>query len=227
MEYFTDNDTDTQGTLFRDEVAKEIIVSFRGTSTPADLETDLAFNLVPLNGPGTQCQGCKVHPSWILTSLCIDGDLTRWQVHRGFQTSFAAVGSAMAATIKAEVASHSDYAVIVTGHSLGGGIAAVATSSFITQGISVSSVYTYGEPRNGDAAWAKYISDRIPDNRYFRVTNYNDGVPQIPPPVLGYVHHGKEFWLSKESDNTASTTLDCGIESTVSLSSSGIPDLAR
>jgi hypothetical protein len=63
IEYFNDNETDTQGTLFRDEMARAIILSFRGTSTPADFETDLAFDLVPLHTLGTQCQTCKVRPS--------------------------------------------------------------------------------------------------------------------------------------------------------------------
>jgi feruloyl esterase len=127
------------------------------------------------------------------------------------------VGTAIVAAIKSEVASHPDYSVIVTGHSLGGGIAAVATSSFIAQGIFVSKVYTYGEPRNGDSSWVNYISGQISEDDYHRVTNYNDGVPQIPPRILDYAHHGKEFWLSRASDNTASTTLECGVESAVSI----------
>jgi hypothetical protein len=105
----------------------------------------------------------------------------------------------------------------VTGHSLGGGIAAIATSSFIAQGLEVANTFTFGEPRNGDQSWVQYISGQIPDANYYRVTHANDGVPQIPPQDLGYYQHGIEYWESKLQNNSASTTYNCGTKSTVSI----------
>lgn len=60
VKYFNNEETGTQGTLFRDDAAKEIVVAFRGTSAPKDLDTDFAFTLVPLNAEGTNCADCKV-----------------------------------------------------------------------------------------------------------------------------------------------------------------------
>ncbi|KHN97404.1 ferulic acid esterase A faeA [Metarhizium album ARSEF 1941] len=185
---FNDIATDTQATLFRDDAAKEVIISFRGTSTPKDLDSDLAFGLVPLSAAGTSCSSCKVH--------------------EGFQSAFNAISRQVMSAIKSELSS--DSRLIVTGHSLGGGIAAIATSSLIGQGIQVAETYTFGEPRNGDAQWAKYIARQIPDSNYYRVTHSNDGVPQIPPTVLGYVHHGPEYFQSRDAGNTARTTFKCG-----------------
>jgi predicted lipase len=103
----------------------------------------------------------------------------------------------------------------VTGHSLGGGIAAIAATSLANLGFDVTETFTFGEPRNGDAAWARYASATLPDNQYYRVTHYNDGVPQIPPTVLGYVHHGPEYFQSNDANNTAETTLKCDLDSAV------------
>lgn len=60
VQYFNDNATDTQATLFEDTQAKELIIAFRGTSTPKDLDTDFNFSLVPLIAPGAGCSKCKV-----------------------------------------------------------------------------------------------------------------------------------------------------------------------
>lgn len=136
-------------------------------------------------------------------------------MHKGFQDAYNAISRPITTAIKSQLSSNSGYSLTVTGHSLGGGIAAIATSSLISQGVAVAKTYTFGEPRNGNAAWATYITSQIPDANYYRVTNYNDGVPQIPPTVMGYVHHGTEYFESKNAGNDATTTLNCGASSTV------------
>lgn len=75
------------------------------------------------------------------------------------------------------LASYAGSSLIVTGHSLGGGLAALAASSLAGQGHQLTA-YTYGEPRNGNPAFTSYINSQVPN--YYRVTHYNDGVPQIP-----------------------------------------------
>lgn len=169
--------------------------------------------MVPLTATGTQCSSCQVSsisPAW----LTLLADVA--QVHQGFQTAYSSIAARVTSAIKSELSSHPGYKLTVTGHSLGGGIAAIATSSFIGQGLDVSSIYTFGEPRNGNSAWASYISSQISDSDYYRVTHYTDGVPQIPPTVLGYIHHGTEYFQSKQSDNSADSTINCGTNSTVS-----------
>ncbi|KAH8705366.1 ferulic acid esterase A faeA [Talaromyces proteolyticus] len=194
VQYFNDAFSDTHATLFRDDTAKEVIISFRGTASPKNLATDLEFDLVPLTATGTQCSNCKVH--------------------KGFQSSFEVLSDSVTSAIKSQLGQHSGYTFTVTGHSLGGGIAAIATSSFIAQGLKVANTFTFGEPRNGDQNWIKYISGQIPDANYYRVTHASDGVPQIPPQDLGYYQHGIEYWESQLQNNSASTTYNCGTQST-------------
>ncbi|KAH6701944.1 ferulic acid esterase A faeA [Leptodontidium sp. MPI-SDFR-AT-0119] len=194
VRYFNDTTgTQTRATLFRDDSAKELIIAFKGTSSPKDLDTDLDAILVPLTAVGTSCSSCLVH--------------------EGFQAGYNSLASVVSSSIKSQLASHPGYKLTVTGHSLGGALAAIATSSLVGQKVPVSATYTFGEPRNGNAAWASYINKQIPSANYYRVTHANDGVPQIPPSVLNYVHHGAEYWESKASGNSASTTYKCDTDS--------------
>lgn len=57
---FDDAGTDTHAVIYRDDKAKEVIVAFRGTSTPGGLDSDLAFGLVSLTAGGAKCADCKV-----------------------------------------------------------------------------------------------------------------------------------------------------------------------
>ncbi|KAL3458879.1 Alpha/Beta hydrolase protein [Aspergillus heterothallicus] len=193
VKYFNDNATDTQATLFQDDTAGELIIAYRGTSTPDDLDTDLQFLLVPLTAEGTDCPACRVH--------------------QGFQAAYNALAAAVTAEVESALSSNPDYTLTITGHSLGGGIAAIATAAFSGVGHAVTT-YTFGEPLNGNAAFVQYIEAAVPDSKYFRVTHANDGVPQIPPTLLGYAHHGSEFWQREAGQNSAVTTFACGKKST-------------
>ncbi|QPG98135.1 hypothetical protein C2857_007296 [Epichloe festucae Fl1] len=190
---FNDEGTDAQATLFRDDGAREVVIAFRGTSSPKDLDTDLAFALVPLSVAGANCSNCRVH--------------------EGLQTAFNSISGDVSSAIKSELSSNPGFRLVATGHSLGGGLAAIAAVSLAGQGIEVAETYTYGELRNGDAQWAEYASQKLPDSKYYRVTHFNDGVPHVPPSVLGYVHHGPEYFQSKKQGNSAETTLKCSLES--------------
>ncbi|KAJ0418727.1 Alpha/Beta hydrolase protein [Aspergillus carlsbadensis] len=192
VKYFNDNATDTQATLFQDDDAGELIIAYRGTSAPADLDSDLQFLLVPLTAEGTDCSACRVH--------------------QGFQTAYNAIADPVTSEIESALSSHPNYKLTITGHSLGGGIAAIATAALTGLGHTVTT-YTFGEPLNGNAAFVQYIEDSVPDSNYYRVTHANDGVPQIPPTLLGYAHHGLEFWQREAGRNTAATTFACGKQS--------------
>ncbi|KAA8643982.1 lipase family protein [Aspergillus tanneri] len=196
VQYFNDEYTDTQATLFRDDLAKELIIAFRGSSSPTDLDTDVDFNLVPVTAGGISCADCLVH--------------------RGFQVAYESISNDVASTIQSTLSSTSGYSITVTGHSLGAALAAIAAPALINKGIRVAKTFTFGEPRNGNAAWASYVSSVVPDSNYYRVTHANDGVPHIPPDILGFQHHGPEYWESKsDASNTATTVYYCGNNSTL------------
>ncbi|KAL4866218.1 hypothetical protein BDV12DRAFT_199411 [Aspergillus spectabilis] len=192
VQYFNDNATDSQATLFEDAEGQELIIAFRGTSAPKDLDTDLQFGLVPLTAPGTDCSTCKVHA--------------------GFQSAYLSFADDVTAVIESHLSAHPGYSLTVTGHSLGGGVGAIATAALAGLGHKVTT-YTFGEPRNGDQAFADYLTTLIAESDYYRITHANDGVPQIPPALLGYVHHGSEYWQGEPERNDATTTLSCGVGS--------------
>ena len=141
------------------------------------------------------------------------------QVHEGFQTAYNSISADVISAVESLKQSQPSYSIVLTGHSLGGGVAAIASSSLVGRGHEVKT-YTFGEPRNGNQAFVNYLNSQVPPSDYFRVTHANDGVPQIPPRALGYLHHGTEYWQSNGGNNDASSTFDCGDgEATVSLQS--------
>lgn len=75
--------------------------------------------------------------------------------------------------------------VWITGHSLGGALATMAAARLIGDGVlepeEIAGVYTFGQPRVGDAAFAH---DYALAGRHFRVVHDNDVVTRVPPGSL-------------------------------------------
>ena len=88
------------------------------------------------------------------------------------------------------------YKTYVTGHSLGGAVAALITIYAIEDGFSVERVITFGQPRFTTAAGVQRL--RLP---LIRVVDENDIIPMLPPatatdPAYGpYEHVGPEVIL--------------------------------
>ena len=106
-------------------------------------------------------------------------------------------------TLDALVAKHADYELVLTGHSLGGALAALASLEFRSRGWNPK-VATFGEPRFGNEALATYFDTAFPWNvsetsmRYRRVTHIRDPVPLLPFEGWGWSMHGGEIFISKE-----------------------------
>lgn len=70
--FFSVASTDTQGYLFRDDTAKELILAFRGTSDLQDFAVDLNQTLIPYESVGISgCDGCQVRFSTVLLSIVL------------------------------------------------------------------------------------------------------------------------------------------------------------
>jgi hypothetical protein len=82
--------------------------------------------------------------------------------------------------------------VFLTGHSLGGAVAAIA-KNFVT--VAPTSVCVFAAPRYSDLA--AYVS--LPDGPPTQVRRPGDVVPTVPPKVFGYVDHPYEFATSGAS----------------------------
>lgn len=88
-------------------------------------------------------------------------------------------------------------AVVLTGHSLGGAVAAIVSMYLLKEGHKVEGVYTFGQPKITCASGAA-ASKSLP---LMRVVNDMDIVPLLPPDVIcscfnPYVHFGCEVYLS-------------------------------
>jgi predicted lipase len=82
--------------------------------------------------------------------------------------------------------------IILTGHSLGGALAVMAAADLQSIFGKVKQLYTFGQPRVGNAAFANYMTNFIPNT--FRVIDYGDQVPHVPQSILGFKHSGYEVW---------------------------------
>uniref|UniRef100_A0A0D9WCY9 Fungal lipase-type domain-containing protein n=1 Tax=Leersia perrieri TaxID=77586 RepID=A0A0D9WCY9_9ORYZ len=98
---------------------------------------------------------------------------------------------------------HPNARVVVTGHSLGGALAAAFPSLLAFHGEAdllarLSAVHTYGSPRVGDATFSSFLATApgISSNTLssLRVVYRYDIVPRVPfdaPPVADYRHGGR------------------------------------
>lgn len=111
------------------------------------------------------------------------------------------------------IRNYPDYQLVVTGHSLGGAVAALAGLEFKLRGWDPR-ITTFGEPRIGNQALADYFDEKFelltqptsddsnvdshdPFPLYHRVTHINDPVPHLPPSSLNYRTHAGEIYISK------------------------------
>lgn len=164
---FADKDTDTQGFMVKADGA--IVVVFRGTEDIRDWITDASIFMSPFKGEA--------------------------RVHSGFARSLDAVWGTITETLRGW--SGGGRTIWLTGHSLGGALAVLASARLrfprdpSGMMVPVTGVYTFGQPRVGNAAFAADCNTAY-GNRIFRVVNDRDIVARLPPrEVLGYEHCGK------------------------------------
>lgn len=98
---------------------------------------------------------------------------------------------------------HSDYEVVVVGHSLGAGVATLAAADLRGKGHSEAKLYAYASPRVANPALAKYITAQ-PNN--YRFTHINDPVPKLPIIAMGYVHVSPEYYIISSNNATVTTS---------------------
>jgi triacylglycerol lipase len=80
--------------------------------------------------------------------------------------------------------------IFVTGHSLGGALAAVAALELAKAGASVVAVYTYGMQRPGSTQFKADYDGRLGQTTY-RLRYGDDIVPSVAPSFLGFRHVGR------------------------------------
>lgn len=158
-----------EGYVAVDTVREEIVVAFRGSSSLRNWMADLDFVQVSCD----YTEGCLVHD--------------------GFKDSWNEVSANIIKYVKQAFATYPDYTLVVTGHSLGAAVGTLAVVELRNLGYA-SDLYTYGSPRVGNLAFAKYVTSQA--GAEYRATHFDDPVPRLPPIWLfGYYHTSPEYWL--------------------------------
>jgi hypothetical protein len=95
-----------------------------------------------------------------------------------------------------------DYSLVITGHSIGAGIATLAGAELRSMNYNAD-IYTYGSPRVGNTEFATFVTSQAPEKGVnYRMTHENDPVSQLPPTWIGYEHTSPEYWLTNGTDAT-------------------------
>ncbi|KAJ0518582.1 putative feruloyl esterase [Helianthus annuus] len=112
---------------------------------------------------------------------CTDG-----KVHDGFFNAYnnTIMRSGILDAVSRAKKAYEDLKIMVTGHSMGGAMAACCRLDLaLIYGSKNVQVTTFGMPRIDNVAFASYYSQVVPNT--FRVTHGHDLVPHLPP----YYHH--------------------------------------
>ncbi|KAK4433936.1 putative feruloyl esterase A [Sesamum alatum] len=123
------------------------------------------------------------------------------KVHHGFYSAYhnTSLRPGILNAVQEAKELYGDINIMVTGHSMGGAMAAFCGLGLhLNLGEQNVQVLTFGQPRIGNAAFASFYSQVVPNT--IRVTNGHDVVPHLPPyyyyfPQKTYHHFPREVWL--------------------------------
>jgi hypothetical protein len=113
-------------------------------------------------------------------------------VHEGFYWAYRSVAADVLTRVTALRQQHPHAPVLVTGHSLGGAVAAIC--AFELKHIEqqpVRQLYTFGKPRVGNANFSTLLRNDS-GMEVYRVTHFRDIVPHLPPQFVGFYHTTQE-----------------------------------
>src|ERR1700730_4835381 len=158
----------TDGWAFIAEGSDLIVLSFRGTQSKQNWNTNFHARLI--NPPNT------------------DPNL---RVHQGFYNAFARLSDGQTGLGESIARIKSDtkglIPIYITGHSLGGALAQIATAVFADD--QIAACYTFGSPRVGQTFFDSWVKPPS-----YRVMNYADIVPTVPLPIV-YRHSGDPRYM--------------------------------
>ena len=158
------------------------LLAFRGTKVPQDWIEDLYCTPVRFD--------------WVFNAAPAIGE-----IHAGFGHTLADRLAEIIATVSAR---DQTKPLLVTGHSLGGALAALAGACFTVTGAAirpVSGIYTFGQPRIGLHDFCNTY-DRILDQKLVRFVNKQDLVPRVP--FRGWDYSDEGTMIHFDSDGTPS-----------------------
>ncbi len=203
---FGKNRVNTQAYIaWRDDV---IILAFRGTKEISDWLTNMERAL----GKPTDLEqdvDTVTDMSQDLEPMKVSKGLNQsfsGRVHQGFQAAWLSVAGDVLKELD-RLRKQRPRCLYITGHSLGGALAAMATAHLLAKGRTVTALYNFGQPRIGDCDFADWFNARFKKS-YFRYVNRNDIVPRVPltivPRYMGwrpfYHHAGNLMYLDTKGN---------------------------
>jgi hypothetical protein len=108
-------------------------------------------------------------------------------VHEGFQLVYYSIRASLHNLVQKNAPRCKD--LLITGHSLGGALCALAAPDLLNDIATLSPVvYTWAEPRVGHDDFVSFFNTHV--NVCYRMVNVWDVVPHLPPDLAGYEHEG-------------------------------------
>lgn len=149
-----------------------LFVGIRGTQFLFDWKINLRSRLVPVNSR------FRFRPPFVFSTVF-------GRLHSGFGEESVRISTRILDAIRDSNLGNIDH-VFLTGHSMGGAVAAIA-ENFVK--VAPTSVCIFGAPRYSDLS--AYIS--LPNGPPAQVRRHGDVAPIVPPKLFGYVDHPYEF----------------------------------
>lgn len=141
------------------------VLAFRGTSDANDWITNIRAKLVPLEDAPAEVK-----------------------VHQGFLSAFTCCRDEITAAVNLIP---KDLGLYITGHSLGGALAQIASAALERD--TLAACYTFGSPRVGTGDFDQQV--KCP---HYRLVDRWDIVPGVPAPwIRGYRHTGDPRLIDK------------------------------
>jgi hypothetical protein len=186
-----DEKTDTQGYVGILPSDSSIYIVFRGSTSI----TNWIINMDVIKTPYTsfpECADCNVHKGWYLSEQAVITDVIN--------------------KVSSLNAKYPNYAIKLTGHSLGAALAQFVSMDLVRAGLPKDkiSVLNFGQPRTGDGNYATFVPSVVASGVTWRVVHDRDIVPHLPPePGMTYVHICRELFEDSSGNYNECSANNC------------------
>eukprot|EP01083_Nonionella_stella_P129377 392596_1 len=171
-----------------DDVNEAIVVTFRGTENNEQYIGYLRHCFIDWD---------KSSLAQLKSDLGVSHDVHMFQI---ISNAYDELKSEFYSYVQELIAAYPEYQIFITGHSLGGALAAIFTLDLYADYYNNDTpldktkmkVYTYGQPRVGNDGFAALMNELF-DYEYYRVVHSKDPISVVPPWLFGYRHNGIEI----------------------------------